>query len=66
MFSLVKVRYWRALMIWQNHVGSENKQSSTTVTLEVEIGVSTGLNDVILAWVSMSRIYLSYHRIDPY
>jgi len=30
-------------MIWQKHVGSENKESGNTVTLKAEIGVSTGL-----------------------
>ena len=35
------------------------------VTLEVEIGVSTGLQEVIPARVRMSRIYLCCHNIKP-
>ena len=35
------------------------------VTLEVEIGVSTGLQEVILARVKMSKTYLYCHNIRP-
>jgi hypothetical protein len=35
------------------------------VTLEVKIGVSTGLQEVIHARVRMSRIYLCWHNIRP-
>ena len=42
-FGLVKVRYWRAPIIFQNYTGSENKQSDTLATFDVEIGVSIGL-----------------------
>jgi hypothetical protein len=41
--GLVKVRYWRAPIIWWNYVELENKQSSTTITFEVEIKVLIGL-----------------------
>jgi hypothetical protein len=46
-------------------VGSKNKESGNKVTLEVEIGVSTGLQEVIPARVRMSRIYLCCHNIRP-
>ena len=35
------------------------------VTLEVEIGVSTGLQEIIPAQVRMLRIYLCWRNIRP-
>ena len=43
----------------------ENKGSGIMVTLEVEIGVSTGLQEVIPARVRMLRIYLCCRNIRP-
>jgi hypothetical protein len=65
MSGLVKVRYWRAPIIWQKHVGSENKVFGSMIALKVEIGVSTGLQDIIPARVRMSDVYLWCHSIRP-
>jgi len=35
------------------------------ITLDVEIGVSTGLQDIIPARVRMSSVYLCYRGIRP-
>jgi hypothetical protein len=40
MHGPVKVRYWRELTICQKHVRSENKQSDTSSTFDIEIRVS--------------------------
>ena len=65
MFGLVKMRYWRAPIIWQKHVRSENKGFDSMITLKVEIRVSKGLQDIILARVRMSDIYLCCRSIRP-
>ena len=52
-----KGRYWTSPTIWRNCVGLENKWSDIMVILEVEIGVSTSLQEVIPAQVRMSMIY---------
>jgi hypothetical protein len=65
MSGLVNVRYWGALMIWRNRVGSENKGSDSMINLEVEIRVSTSLQEIIPARVKMSSVYLYCHNIKP-
>ena len=52
-----KGRYWTSPTIWRNCVGLENKWSDIMVILEVEIGVSTSLQEVIPAQVRISMIY---------
>ena len=54
-YGLVKVRYWRAPTIWWKCVALENKWSGNMIVLNVEIGVSTSLQDVIPAQVRMSN-----------
>ena len=65
MHGLVKVRYWRELTICQKHVGLENKQWDTSSTFDVEIRVSTSLQEDIPARWRMSRIYLSRYSMIP-
>ena len=48
-FSLIKVKYWRAPIIFWKYIGSENKQSDTLANFDVEIGVSIGLQEDIHA-----------------
>jgi len=64
-FSLIKVRYWRAPIIWRKRVALENKGSDSMIALDVEIGISTGLQDNIPARVRMSSVYLCYRSIRP-
>jgi len=63
--GLVKVRFWRAPIIWRKRIASENKGFGSMVALDVEIEVSTGLQDIIPARVKMLNVYLCCQSIRP-
>jgi len=67
MSGRVKVKYWRAPIVWRYKVGSWKTVEPSTVSLrDVTMGVGCGLASVMLALCNNCWAYLSWWRIsDP-